>query len=468
MKPRDDQIEFVTRAADAFRRNRAVLGVSPCGSGKTLMTALMATRAVNKGHRPIITVPRVDLIRQTARTFTSLGVPFGLVRPGKPTPNDPILLGTMQTIGRRQINANFIINDEAHYGLSPAWAEYLQTVLIGGGWVLGLTASPIPGMDSVYGEMVEGRPVSWHMRQGHLSDYRAYAPAQPDLSKLPIHGGDYAPGPAGEFMSKPSITGEAVGHWLKFAAGKRTIGYAVSREASRAQVAAFISAGIPAEHIDGDTPHEERLQIAARFARRETRVLMNVALFQLGYDLSSQVDDDVPIEAMIDQGPTKSLPLQVQKWGRVMRRKPDDAIILDHANNFRDLGVFPDSDMAWSIAKGVTRKGEQAIPVSICTLCFAAFRTAPVCPYCRAPRQLTPREIEQKEGELAEIRRHEETRARKIQVAMATRDENPIIALAKVAKEKNYKPGWVLARLKIKKIKFDPNTVWAEIHRAMR
>lgn len=453
MKPRDDQLEFVARAADAFRRHRAVLGVSPCGSGKTLMTALMATRAVDKGHRPIITVPRVDLIRQTARTFTDLGVPFGLVRPGRPTPNDPILLGTMQTVGRRDINANFVINDEAHYGLSPAWAEYLRTVLLGGGWVLGLTASPIPGMDSVYGEMIEGRSVAWHMSQGHLSDYRAFAPAQPDLSGLPIHGGEYAPTPTGEFMSKPSITGNAVRHWQRFAPGMRSIGYAVSREASRAQVAAFLSAGIPAEHIDGDTPESERLEIAGRFARRETLVLMNVALFQLGYDLSSQVGSDVPIECMIDQAPTKSLPLQVQKWGRVMRRKPNSAVILDSANNFRDLGVFPDSDMGWSIASGVTRKSDQAIPVSICSLCFAAFRTAPTCPYCDAPRQLTPREIEKRDGELAEIQRQETARAKRIEVGRAASGEDPLAALAKIAKERGYRAGWIVQRMKIKGVR---------------
>ena len=453
-EPRDYQQWFYNDIQTAFRHSRAVIGCAPCGSGKTVPIVLKSAAAARKGRRVLITVPRIDLILQVARTFREMGVPFGDLSSG-----EQIKLGTMQTVIRRDIQADFIINDEAHFGLSDAWAARLKAYIDGGAWILGLTASPIPGMDRVYTAMVCSKPVSWLVERGWLSDYRAFGPSQPDLSRLPIHDGDYAKGASADLMSKPSITGDAVAHWLKMASDKRTIAYTVSREHSRALVAAFVAAGVPAEHIDGDTPQDERQAIAARFARRETPVLSNVALFQLGYDLSSQVGEDVPIEAMSDQAPCRSVPLQIQKWGRVVRRKPEPAMILDHANNFRDLGMFPDSEMEWSIAAGATRpKG--ALPVSICKRCFAAFRTAPVCPQCGSERELTPREIELREGELREIEREREAKVKRIEVGRAGAD---LAALAKIAVERGYKKGWLAARLKMKGQRVE----WDQIERAM-
>ncbi len=453
-EPRDYQQWFYSDIQTAYKHSRAVIGCAPCGSGKTVPIVLKSAAAARKGRRVLITVPRIDLVYQVARTFREMGVPFGDL-----TSNEQIKLGTMQTVMRRDIPTDFIINDEAHYGLSDAWAARLNDYLAKGAWLLGLTASPIPGMDRVYTAMVCSKPVSWLTERGWLSDYRAFGPSQPDLSGLPVHNGDYGKTAAADLMSKPSITGSAVEHWRKMAAGLRTIAYTVSREHSRALVAAFVAAGIPAEHIDGETPHDQRQAMAARFARRETQLLSNVALFQLGYDLSSQVGEDVPIEAMLDEDPTRSVPKQIQKWGRVVRRKPNPAIILDSANNFRDLGMFPDSEMEWSISKGATR-AKGVLPVSICKRCFAAFKTAPVCPYCGHERELTPREIELHEGELREIERERVAKVKRIEVGRAGSD---LDALAKIAVARNYKRGWIAMRLKLKGHVVE----WNQIERAM-
>lgn len=433
---RPDQSETLTRLRPAYRRNRAVVLQASCGFGKTIVGAEIARSALAMGNAVTITVPRLALVDQTQRTLDRMGVHGARI-------------DMVQTAVRREIEGDFLIADEAHYHFSPTWQERLKTFLLRGGKILGLTASPIPGMDHIYGDMVQGPQPAWLMARGHLSDYRAFGPSAPDLSGIPIHGGEYANGPLSDLMAKPSVTGDAVTEWLKFAPGLRTLGFSVSRKDSLALVRAFRARGISAEHIDGDTPKTERHAIAVRVANRETQFLSSVELFQLGYDLASYIGDDVQFEAGVDSQPRRSVSAQTQKWGRLIRKKPQPAIILDRAGNIQNLQMLPDSEIEWSIASGGRRKaGDAALAVSICHSCFGAFRTAPTCPYCGAERKLTPREVEQRDGDLAEIERQAFAKRARIEVGRAARSEAPITALAKIAKEKGHKPGWIVYRLK--------------------
>lgn len=402
------------------------------------------------GRSVIFSTPRVELIKQASTTLAGMDVQ----------------IACKQTIVRRDWPASLLIDDESHYGLSDAWAAKLNAYKEAGGWVLGLTASPIPGMDRVYQDMIHGPRVRWLMDQGHLSDYRAFGPSTPDLSRVPIVAGEFAKAPLGEVMDKPSVTGDAVRAWLKFAPGLRTIGYCVSRQHARNVVAQFVAAGIRAEYLAGDVPEDERRAIIERFANGETDWIGSVDLVTLGFDLSSQIGRDCPIECIQDLAPTNSLPRHLQKCGRALRKKLRPAILIDHAGNLTRLG-FPDEDYEFSIASG-TKRPAASIAVSICGTCFAAFSTSPACPYCGVERQLTPREVLQKEGELQELFRQEQNRDRIIKTAIAAKSENPVAELAKVAKAKGFKRGWVLAQLKVRKIKHDRNTVWAEISRIMR
>jgi superfamily II DNA or RNA helicase len=66
--------------------------------------------------------------------------------------------------------------------------------------------------------------------------------------------GDYASGALADIMDKPKLHGDIVEHWKKHCAGVRTVGFAVNVKHSQHIVQAFVDAGIPAAHLDGETP----------------------------------------------------------------------------------------------------------------------------------------------------------------------------------------------------------------------
>lgn len=433
-----DQSATMAAVQQSYARgNRAVLLQAACGFGKTQVAVQIARLAREKGRRVIISAPRIQLTDQIENTLAERGV-------------EGVRVDTKQTLVLGELDGDLLIDDEAHYACSDKWAEIVRTFMARGGWVLGLSASPIPGMDRIYQDMVCGQSVEWLMDNGRLSRYRAFGPARPDMTGVPSaptdYGRDYAKRPTEEIMDRPSVTGDAAEAWFKFARGKRTIGYCISRKHAQSVAEHMRAHGIRAGYIDGTMDKAERARIINMFADREIEWLASVGLVTLGFDMASQVGRDVTIEAMHDLDPTRSLPKHIQKCGRALRRKDDPAVFIDSAGNFERLG-FPDDDFEWSIATGTRRKSTASnFAVSICTSCFGAFRTAPACPYCEKVRQLTPREIEEREGELRELERQKEAKAKRIEVGRA----DGLDALAKIAVERGYATGWLVKRMEIK------------------
>jgi superfamily II DNA or RNA helicase len=136
--------------------------------------------------------------------------------------------------------------------------------------------------------------------------------------------------------------------------------------------------------------------------------------------------------------PTQSLGLYLQQVGRVLRPAPGKAaaIVLDHVGNVHRHG-WPDDCREWSLEDRPTRArsaGEPALTVRTCPECFSAFKPAPICPACGAQSQPSPREIQQRDGELQELERKAVTRERRqartlqdlIHVGQARGMKNPV------------------------------------------
>lgn len=107
---------------------------------------------------------------------------------------------------------------------------------------------------------------------------------------------------------------------------------------------------------------------------------------------------------MIDLRPTQSLALQLQKWGRVLRRKEYPAIILDHAGNITH--GFPCEDREWTLEdtkKPKTTDKEPSQSVRTCDNCFYAHPPAPKCPECGYTYPIKERTLDEVEGQLVEL-----------------------------------------------------------------
>jgi superfamily II DNA or RNA helicase len=202
--------------------------------------------------------------------------------------------------------------------------------------------------------------------------------------------------------------------------------------------------------MDGETPDAMRIRTIQDFANGEIMALTNCDLLTTGFDLASQIGRDVCIESMSDLRPTKSLALQMQKWGRALRYKHEPALIFDHANNIKEHGL-PCDEREWTLQdrdKATRASSERAIPVKQCDNCFFCHEPAPKCPNCGYVYPVKDDIIEETDDDLAEIEIAEAKKQKRMEVGQAqTLDD-----LKRIAKERGYKQGWVFKQAQIKRI----------------
>ena len=409
--PRPYQTELIDDLRSSLYTHRRVLVQLPTGGGKTFCAATIAKGAAAKGKRVYFVVHRIELLEQASQTFTDDGITHGILVAGRPTPQDRIIVAMEATLARRLgtvVPPDLLFDDECHHAvaatrmrIAQAWPD---------AWSVGLTATPIrldgKGLRDRYDAMVCGPTTAELIQQGWLSKYKAFAPSTPDLSGVRKRCGDFSQEDIDDVMRSRAIVGDIVSHYCKLAFGKRAIIFAASIAHSIDLIAAFTAAGIPAAHLDGETPADRRRAVVTAFAAGSIHVLSNVGLFGEGFDVPA-------VESVILARPTQSLGLHLQMIGRALR--PFDgkpyAVILDHAGNLGRLG-FPDDDFAWSL-DGVEKRARDtgsAVSVVQCLRCYCCYRPAPACPECGYAHAPKPRELKQVDGDLVEVRREDERR----------------------------------------------------------
>lgn len=126
-------------------------------------------------------------------------------------------------------------------------------------------------------------------RKGSLWRPRVFsAPpeSRPDLSDVRVRAGDYNESDLAD-LNTGKLVGGIVEHWRKQAEGRRTAAFSVNIAHSQAIVAAFVAAGIPAEHLDSATPTKECDAILARLESGETLIVSNCGVLCEGWDQPS-------------------------------------------------------------------------------------------------------------------------------------------------------------------------------------
>lgn len=421
--PFQDQIDLINGVRHSMRRNKSVLMQSATGTGKTVMASYMMQQAHAKGSRCIMVVPRRELLRQTCKTLDSYHIPYGCIAAGyTDNPFARIRLATSGTLARRLDTVqppNILFVDETHFGGGDI-DRIIQWAKDGGAWIIGLSATPWKlsgkGLGDWYDDMVQGPQIRWLIENRRLSDYRLFAPSRPDLSGIKTTAGDYNKGQLDDFMTADRVLiGNAVNHYRSHAMGRLNVAFGTSVKHAEIIAQSFRDAGIPAAHVSGAMDDDEIARRVRAFARRELLVLANCELLTFGFDLAAAANMDVTVEAMSDLRPTKSLSMQMQKWGRVLRMKDYPAMIFDHAGNSApDLHGLPDSDREWSLAgRDAKKQGQRTEPTRQCSSCYYVHRPAPCCPNCGFTYPVQARMVEEVEGELQEVSR-EQSQAAKV------------------------------------------------------
>lgn len=444
-------IEGVRDELRSGRRKPCI--VAPCGAGKTVIMAYMAAQSATRGQSVLFAVHRQELIEQSSATFNALGVQHGIIAPGCTATGDLIQIGSIFTIARRLDRItppNVIIFDEAHHCKANTWIKLMQA--FPQAYVIGLTATPArtngEGLGEIFQSLVLGPSASQLIEWGNLSPYKYFAPpVKANLDGLRVKYGDYVKSDITLAMDKSEIIGDAIEQYRRLADGKRAIAYCVSVDHSEHTAEMFRAAGIPAQHIDGETDHAVRKAAIDQFRTGEIKVLCNVDLISEGFDVPA-------MEAVLLLRPTQSLTLHIQQSMRPMRpdkNNPDKvAIIIDHVGNCYRHGL-PDEDRVWSLEgkKKNKQSGAREISLRQCPKCYAAHRPAPVCPLCGyqyAPAERA--EPEQRKGELVKV--DEIERQRKKQEIKQAKN---ITDLEEIALRRGYKLGWINKMAELKRIR---------------
>lgn len=475
---RPDQLAVVDETRDALRQHQSVLIRAPCRFGKTVVAAYIAKAASERKKRVIFACHRDAILRQIGATFDRFDIRHGYIAAGRTAnPFAKAQVASADTLRNRLDTLKdcaILVVDESHLWNSRTRKLIIEAAKEAGAKIIGLSATPIrldgKPLSDLFDHMVLGPTEAELIERGSLAQYRVFAPVSADLTGLHSKMGDYVVSEVAERLDKPSIVGDAPATWLKYAAGLRTVVYAINRAHGKHVLEAYLAAGIRAAYIDGETPKGDQTRIAHALASGEIDVLVSVELLTTGFDLGSLVGRDVTIQCVQLLRPTKSLQLAIQMMMRCMTAWDGTSIILDHVNMIlnRDGTVnhgFPDDEREWSLEGSATRKQEGVTDFStwLCETCFASVRsTKPVCPHCSKEHVVKPREIATEEGELAEIKRQQAIEKKQKQRQYhAARDLQSIAALAI---ERNYTPGWVGQRMKHLGLK-PPS--FSEIHHAM-
>lgn len=415
MKLRDYQEAAIKGIRESFSRgNRRVLLVSPTGSGKTVIFSYVAAGTSRNNKRVLIIAHRRELLKQISKALKTAGVRHSVLTAGyRGIPTANVVVASVFTLAKRLKHwpaPNLIIGDECHHFTPDStWGKVIQH--FPKAYVLGVTATPErldgKGLGLLFDDMVLGPTVAELTEQGFLSPADVYAPSRPNLDQVRVRAGDYAHNDLEGAMDKPSITGSAVHHYAKLAAGKRAVAFCVSVKHAKDVAEDFRRAGFSSSHVDGGMEESVRDKVLADFEAGAIQVLTSCDLISEGFDLPA-------VEVAIMLRPTKSLSLYLQQAGRAIRISPGKTktIILDHAGNTATHG-FIDEHREWELTDGVTkrkREGDAAPAVRTCPKCYAVHRPTPACPKCGHVYQVKARKIEEREGDLIQISRSEEAK----------------------------------------------------------
>lgn len=396
MDLRPYQIEAINAAREQIRAGKKrVLINMPTGGGKTVVASSIIESASRMGSRTLFLAHRRELIEQTADKLMRFGVQPGILMGGsRAALHRPVQVASVQALAKRpnafnQVDLVFV--DEAHH----VTTENLYAKLLG--WwpnakVIGLTATPWRLDGAGLADVFDGFVLACTPRQlrddGYLVPVGGWEYAPISTRSARVSGGDFNAKDLEAASMSAKLFGEIIGEYKRHADGARAVLFACTINHSMAMAQAFRDAGVPAEHLDGETPLELRQQILARIKSGATKVLCNVNVATEGWDCPE-------LECAILARPTLSTSLALQMIGRVLRPCEGKTVarLHDHARILASHG-HPYADRDWSPQKTVkVNRREQEGGVTRarhCAACKAVIAVYPcdACKWAPGPAEL--------------------------------------------------------------------------------
>jgi len=445
---RDYQRETIAKLRQSLASGkRKPVVQAPTGAGKTIMAAAIVRMAREKGKRVIFCVPAISLIDQTVDKFARNGITeVGVIQAAHPMTDhtQPVQVCSVQTLSRRKIpETDLVIVDECHVRFklydewfdSPAWKKIP---------FVGLTATPwSKGMGKLWDDLVVCTTTAELIERGHLSDFKTYAPAHPDLSKVKTVAGDYELKGLGEAMNKKGLVADIVSTWLERGEGRPTLCFCVDRLHAKHVQEQFKAAGVSTDYIDAFTDLEDRKEIERRFIAGFTKIVCNVGVLTTGIDWD--------VRCIILARPTKSEILFTQIIGRGLRTAvgKDYCLILDHSDTTLRLGFVTDIHHPQLDLGANSRpllKDKEILPKECPKCAFLKPPKARECPSCGFVAE-PKTDLHNAEGELHELTRGKKLKPSDWPLEFKQKFYSELILYSQ---QKGYKKGWAYWKYKTK------------------
>lgn len=406
-----------------------VLAELATGGGKT---RILSAIVKDFGAPTCVIAHRQELVSQISTALASNGIRHNIIGPNKLVqtivtmhikkfgknfydPSGMVAVAGVDTLVRREKQlASWLptvklwVTDECHHVLvKNKWGKAVDMFPNAKG--LGVTATPVrvdgAGLgrhaDGLLDTIVHGPSMRWLIDNGYLTDYKIFAPPSDlDLSHLQTSKttGDYNVNDVRDAVSgsslitadegKAQIVGDVVGFYIKKFSGMLSVVFVPSVADAESLEAQFKSKGVNAKALNGNTPDNIRSKAIEDFGARKINVLINVALFDEGFDCPA-------IEVVQDAYPTQSYSRFAQRFGRMLRPAPGKkfGIYCDHANNVmthvKGMGL-PDAPKEWTLdrreKRAMSENDGEDLRTCLGEECYRLYpRYKKVCPYCSEP-----------------------------------------------------------------------------------
>ena len=391
---------------------KSPLAVLSTGGGKSIIMCSVAyDMAITRNLPTVILVHRQELVSQLCVTLSRSKIAHNIIAPRNKILNiiaaqrratgkqwydhrAPITVISVDTFNSRiETYKNFASNikvwiqdEAAHVLKNNKWGKALLSFPNAIG--IGFTATPQRldkrGLgihaDGLFDTMLQGPSTKFLISEGYLSKYKIVVPPgdyERHLKKA-SDGSDFTREAMAVASKESHIVGDVVENYLKFCKGKQAIVFASDIETAFSFEKQFLEAGISAKTLTGETPDKERSQGVLDFEEDKIKVLINVDLFDEGFDCSN-------IECVIMARPSMSLSKVLQIYGRGLRIKKgkEFATIIDHVGNIKRHGL-PDQHRLWTLDRIVKRRDNTNL-LRICSnvTCNSPYdRVLEECPYC--------------------------------------------------------------------------------------
>lgn len=394
----EDGINELSKGWKDYKRQ--VLALTT-GGGKTVIFTEIAKRTTNKNKRVLILTHREELFKQAKTTFEKAELNPEIINAKQKNIDTSKLLfiAMVETISRRtklvsEIKPDLIIIDECHIGNFTKILDLYPNV-----YTLGVTATPVgKHFYTHYNNIVQTIDTPDLIDLGYLVPCRAFQMIR-EVTGLKTQNGEFTPQSMMNFFDKSILYNGVVDAYKEKALGKKTIIFNCNIKHSDTMAQTFINAGFECKSLTSNNTQEERKVILNWFENTSNAILCNAGILTAGYD-------HPPIECVIVNRATKSLPLWLQMVGRGSRINfgKDSFILLDFGGNHERHGMWNEY-RKWKIEPPKEKK-EGAMPLKQChndnCNCVTSLSTL-ICPECLTPFPIKEKILET--GTLIEVKK---------------------------------------------------------------